>query len=74
MFNYQEKVQAHSLQSDRCGVHSLITTTKDQDRARQIAERWKWVFDTPRGDLCPRCAGVWQLGMLGAEEKDKDEE
>ena len=63
-------LQAHSMQCDRCRVSSLVTTTKDQGRARQIAERWKWVSDTPRGDLCPRCAGLWQLGMFGGEEKE----
>ena len=67
LFKYREATQAHALQCDRCGTQELITTTADPLKARQIAERWRWLFDTPLGDLCPRCAGVWRAGVLDAE-------
>ena len=66
MFGFQERLQAHALQCDHCGTYDAITTTRDPHRARQVAERWKWVLDTPLGVLCPRCAGIWKAGMLDA--------
>ena len=67
VFTYQETRHAHALQCDRCGAQDFITTAKDERRARDIAERWGWALETPRGDLCPRCTGLWKAGMLTAE-------
>jgi hypothetical protein len=67
MFTYQDMKHAHALQCDRCGAQDFILTAKDEGRAREIAERWTWALETPRGDLCPRCAGLWKAGALTAE-------
>jgi len=67
LLKYSEATEAHELKCDRCGTRDLITTTGDPLKARKIAVRWRWVFDTPIGDLCPRCAGVWRAGVLDPE-------
>ena len=69
MLEYREATKAYDLQCDHCGKQDLITTTADPQKAREIATRWKWAFDTPIGDLCPSCAGMWQLRMLDAQSE-----
>ena len=66
VFTYQGTRRAHALQCDRCGAQDFITTAKDERRARDIAARWGWVLETPHGDLCPQCAGLWKAGVLTA--------
>jgi len=67
MFTYQADERAHALRCDRCGAQDFITTTREEQRARAIAARWMWALGTARGDLCPRCAGLWKASLLTTE-------
>jgi uncharacterized protein with PIN domain len=65
MIKYDPLYQFYLLECDRCGYRTTITTARTEERVREIAARWGWVFETEQDDLCRRCAGMRRHGVLG---------
>ena len=64
MVAYQEQDRSYLLECQHCKGVSVLATVRSEQRAREVATRWGWKLQTERGDLCPRCEGLRQYGLL----------
>ena len=64
MITYELVQQQYRMQCDYCGDQTYVTTARSVQRAKEIGTRWAWVFGTEHGDLCQRCAQLWQVGAI----------
>ena len=64
MVEYQSGSQSYVVKCTHCGGLALVTTVHTDQRAKEIAMRWGWKLQTDLGDLCPKCDGLRQFGLL----------
>lgn len=56
-----------SLTCDRCGRMEELQTVSSSAQVTPKAAHLGWEMTTALGDLCPKCAKQWRLGLLDGE-------